>query len=54
MFLFNVLKKFFFNDFIYLFEGETDRTQMGEGQREKQTVLSREPNMGLDPRTLRS
>ena len=51
-------------DFISLLETERESpcvlARMGEGQRErerenpKQTALSPEPNMGLDPRTLRS
>ena len=40
-------------DCIYLREREREHEQ-GEGQREKQTSPNRDPNAGLDPRTLRS
>ena len=48
-------------DFIYLFEGERERGREkahkwgggAEGEREADFPLSREPNSGLDPRTLR-
>ena len=49
VFLFSFLK-----DFIFFFERELERVRahkQGEGQREKQTLLSREPDRGLDPRT---
>ena len=45
---------FFFKDFIYLRareQGEREH-ELGEGQAD--SPLSREPNTGLDPRTLRS
>ena len=40
----------FFKDFIYL-RREREST---EGEGEADSLLSREPDMGLDPRTLRS
>ena len=47
---------FFFKGFIYLFDRQ--RSQVGrEADREREEAgspLSREPNAGLDPRTLRS
>ena len=39
--------------FIYLFERERENTQR-EREKEKQTLFSREPDTGLDLRTLRS
>ena len=47
----------FFKDFIYLFDRE--RSQVGreagrEREREAGSPLSREPDVGLNPRTLRS
>ena len=47
-------KYFFFKDFIYLFDRE--RAQVGreagrEREREAGSLLSRELDMGLDPRT---
>ena len=51
-------KSFFFKDFIYLFERQSTREQWGgaetEAKGEAESLLSREPNAGLDPRTLRS
>ena len=51
---------FFPKDFIYLFdtERERERSQAGreagrERDREADSLLSREPDVGLDPRTLR-
>jgi len=41
---------FLTKDFIYLRE-RAHKQGEGEGQREKETLLSREPNVGLDPRT---
>jgi len=55
-----MLQKNFFKDFIYLFtnperETETAGTQAeGVGEGEAGLPLSREPDAGLDPRTLRS
>ena len=43
--------------FIYLTEREregTSRERQAERQREAVSLLSREPDVGLDPRTLRS
>ena len=43
--------------FIYLFESESANAKAGggaEGEGEADSLLSREPNEGLDPRTLRS
>ena len=53
----DVLKKFFFKDFIYLFDRE--RLQVGreagrEREEEAGSLLSRQLDVGLDPRTLRS
>lgn len=45
---------FFKKDFIYLFEREQARVEGAEGEGEVDTFLSREPNVRLDPRTLRS
>ena len=46
---------FIFKDFIYLFERERDSESTSREEKEKQTsLLSREPHVGLDPRTLRS
>ena len=48
---------FFFKDFIYLFERERVRVSVHismereADEREKQTPLSREPNVGLNPRS---
>ena len=36
---------------VYLFERERANSGEGQREREKPTPLSREPNMGLDPRT---
>ena len=48
---------FFFKDFIYLFDREKSQVD-GEAGREREreagSPLSREPDAGLDPRTLRS
>ena len=46
---------FFFLEilFIYLMENEQESTRT-EGEREAGSSLSREPDVGLDPRTLRS
>ena len=45
-------------EFIYLTERESEREQEQrggvEGEGERDSPLSRKPNMGLDPRTLRS
>ena len=49
----------FFKDFIYLFDRERSQVD-GEAGRERErereagSLLSREPDVGLDPRTLRS
>ena len=41
-----------FKDFIYLFERELSRAGGGaEGEEETDYLLSREPDVGLDPRT---
>ena len=46
--------KFLFKDFIYLFE-RGSRTGKGvEGQGKADSLLSRAPDMGFDPRTLGS
>ena len=53
--IFPIFKRFYL--FIYLFERERERahTSKGsEGEGEADTPLSREPNMGLGPTTLRS
>ena len=44
----------FFLDFIYLFESERECTSggRGEGEAEADTLLSRDPKAGLNPRTL--
>ena len=46
---------FLFKDFMYLFErvGEEEHKQ-GDGQREADSLLNKELDVGLDPRTLRS
>jgi len=48
----------FFKDFIYLFEREHEKRGDSEGEAEEEgeadSPLSKEPNVGLDPRTLRS
>ena len=48
---------FFLKDFIYLFDREKSQVD-GEAGREREretgSLLSREPDVGLDPRTLRS
>lgn len=52
---------YFFKNILFIFkkEGETDRQQEREGQRERErgsqanSMLSVEPDQGLDPRTLR-
>ena len=47
----------FFKDFIYLSERERDRAQAGgeaEAEGEAGSPLSKEPDAGLDPRTLGS
>ena len=47
----------FLKYFIYLFESETEHEKGGRGrgtEREVDSLLSREPYMGLDPRTLSS
>ena len=48
----------FLKDFIYLFDRERERSQVGreagrEREEEAGSPLSREPNAGLNPRTLR-
>ena len=50
---------FDFKDFIYLFEREKEYEQEKEGEggnpkQKAEPLLSLEPNMGLDPMTLRS
>lgn len=51
---------FFFEEFIYLSERESEHNKQGEQQREKEAggesvfPLSKEPNSGLDPRALGS
>ena len=55
--IFCLFGDFFFKDYIYFFDRES--TQAGEHQREREKEkeappMSRKPNMGLDPRTLRS
>ena len=49
---------YFSKDFIYFFDRENVSTQVGEWQAEAEgeanSLLSREPDMGLYPRTLRS
>ena len=50
---------FFKKDFIYLFERERERESMSreggaEREGEADSLLSREPDVGLDPRTLGS
>ena len=52
---------FFFKDFIYLFDTERDHActhkqgeQQAEGGEEAGSLLSGEPDVGLDPRTLGS
>ena len=48
---------YFLQDFIYLFDRESERTQAGgaaEGEGEAGFPLSKKPDMGLDPRTPRS
>ena len=48
---------FFFKDFIYLFAREREGAQAGraaEGEGEAGFLLSREPKVRLDPRTLGS
>ena len=55
--LFQVEHFFFFKDFIYLFDRERGEHKQGagaKGEGEARSPLSREPDMGLDPRTLRS
>ena len=42
---------FFFLDFIYLFESEREHEQGGRGEREADSLLSRELDTGLDHRT---
>ena len=49
---------FFFKDFTYLFDRERERKsvhkqgeQQAEGEEEPDAPLSKEPNMGLYPRT---
>ena len=49
----SVLFFIFLKDFIYLFMRETQRERQRYRQREKQAPC-REPNVGLDPRTLGS
>ena len=48
---------YFLKDFIYLFDRERSQVD-GEAGREREreagSLLSREPDAGLDPRTLRS
>ena len=53
------METFFFLRFYYLFEREKARESMGrggqgwaEGEGEAESLLSREPDSGLDPRTL--
>ena len=52
-----LLYSFFFKHFVYLFDREKSQVD-GEAGREREreagSVLSREPDAGLDPRTLRS
>jgi len=43
---------FFLKDFIHLFESESFGGGRTEGEGEADFLLSREPNAGLDPRTL--
>ena len=52
---------FFFKDFIYLFDRERERERahkqaerQAKGEGEEGSPLSREPDVGLDPRTLGS
>ena len=48
---------FFFKDFIYLYERERMSRGWGRGRERESQVdspLSREPDVGLNPRTLRS
>ena len=46
---------FFKKDFMYLFEREKERSQAGgEREGEVDSLLSREPDAGYDPRTLGS
>ena len=51
-----IYTRYFFKDFVYLFEKERENEQGGgtEGEGEADSSLSREPDTGLDPRTLRS
>ena len=52
----NFFIKHIFKDFIYLFERERREhkwCRRGEGEGEVDYLLSREPDAGLDPRTLR-
>lgn len=49
----------FLKDLLYLFDREREHAQVrgaaeGEGEGEAGSPLSREPNVGLDPRTLGS
>ena len=48
--------KFFKKDFIYVYDRERALTSRGlaEGEGEAGSPLSREPDVGLDPRTLGS
>ena len=49
------LFSFFLKDFVYLFERESrGRGREREGEREADSLLSKEPDVGLNPRTLRS
>ena len=53
--IYSVSNFYFFKDFIYLTERDTARegTQAGgAGEGEEGSPLSRDPNAGLDPRTL--
>ena len=51
-----MLGPFFKKDFMYLFDRERERDQVGrQAEREEAgSPLSRQPDVGLDPRTLRS
>ena len=52
-----LLKTFFLEDFIYLFKRKRASEGKGRGRGRKnleQTVLSVEPDLGLNPRILRS
>ena len=44
----------FFKDFIYLSDREHKQEQQAEGEEEAGSPLSREPDVGIDPRTLGS